>query len=191
MYKYILTPFLIAISTPLSAKIYDGLEVKGDHRVLSLLVEEIEDNFESLTKEDVEKALKIKMLTYDPNRKVGNRYPAGYTPDFIYVKVSASDIKTDGGNAIGTSFHVSIQLVKFTAFYLGDSKLMGDSYIPFQGNYTVHGVTTKVNFLESIKSLMDDFILDYLESNTKNEAPKREYKSRFIRPTPLAPINRN
>ena len=50
MYKYILTPFLIAISTPLSAKIYDGLEVKGDHRVLSLLVEEIEDNFESLTK---------------------------------------------------------------------------------------------------------------------------------------------
>ena len=53
----------------------------------------------------------------------------------------------------------------------------------------------KVNSLaeeyEDKESLMDDFILDYLESNTKNEAPKREYKSRFIRPTPLAPINRN
>ena len=41
------------------------------------------------------------MLTYDPNLKVGNRYPAGYTPDFIYVKVSASDIKKAISDAMG------------------------------------------------------------------------------------------
>ena len=150
----ILITLLVVSSLALSGKVYPGLKVKGDYKNLNILVEGIPENAANLTKEKVEKTVKLRLL------RNGIKTAAdGYFPHYLYVNINIS--------SKGTFYGFDIQLWKYAGQYGLDQSITGFSFMPSQGAYGSIGLAGQdfSHVIKHLEDILDSFILDYLESN--------------------------
>ena len=166
----------------------ESLRVNDDHRTLVILVDgPMDKNAIGLHTVDIQKAIRLKMLTYAPNLKVFNTSSGDPMPHhIIWVNVQLMDIQAKSDNILGTVVYTEIFLQKNTSDYNMKEDYIGGS---FRHVFTYKRMLTvpsdgKNYALDKIKELLDDFLLDYLESNTSKPKklkiekldPNKEYK---------------
>jgi hypothetical protein len=152
--KAILTCLILALfASSVFAKKYRGLKVKGDYKVLTVLVEGFPKNDAGLTKEDVIRAVKLRLLAN------GIKTPDYLGPHYLYVQVSVL--------ADGNAFSIDVSLVKYSLAYGVDVNVAGSYFSPEKGSYSGVGTAAKSKqyILGALNSHIDRFLLDYLESN--------------------------
>ena len=152
--KAILTFLTLALfASPLLAKKYPGLKVKGNYKELRVVVENVPNNTLGLAEEDVERAVKLRLLAN------GIKGTKTISVHYLYVDVAV----LTGPNA----FKIDIFLQKFSDAYGVDEKVAGAYFLPEQGYYGTLGTAgrSKQYILEALNEKLDKFLLDYLESN--------------------------
>ena len=151
--KAILTFLTLALfASPLLAKKYPGLKVRGNYKVMDVVVENVGNNTLGLTTQDVERAVKLRLLA---NGIKGGKI-LGHQ---LYVRV--------GVLSTGNAFDLDVIFEKISFAYGVDEKVAGISFTPNQGSYGSYGTAgrSKQAILEALNAQLDSFLLDYLESN--------------------------
>ena len=160
MYKVYV--FLALCSTfTLNAYVNRSLKV-DDHKSLTAKVELIEENHLGVTRELIQKTVKLKLLSNGIN-------PIGLPFRTLYVYVKVIDINRASGWAGISVAHIEVGLNKFIRE--GD---MADKYgVQARVGLKTKYVTTndKEDILRNLRGLLDDFLLDYLEANLENHQP--------------------
>jgi len=147
--------------------------VNDDHRTLSILVDgPMDKNAIGLHTVDIQKAIRLKMLTYAPNLKVFNTESDDTMPNqFIWVIVEVLDIK-NSSSTLGSVMFCEIYMQKNSFNYSVETDYIGNTFRDTKSYSTMMVVGSgKSSALEAIKEQFDDFLLDYLESNTSK--PKK------------------
>ena len=147
----------IVIGSQAFGEIKPGLEVGFTFREVMVVVEDPGDEGEKigLTKEDVERTVKLKLLSRGL-RQV-EKSPSG---SYLYVRVSVAS----------NAFHLLSRLRKFSLHYgIPLDRGPGSPFIPGKQGYAVVGTHdgSKKFILDALEVTLDLFILDYLESNLK------------------------
>ena len=160
----------IIIGSQASAEIKPGLEVGFTFREVMVVVEDPGEEGKKigLTKEDVERTVKLKLLSRGL-RQV-EKSPSG---SYLYVRVSVAS----------NAFHLLSRLRKFSLHYgIPLDRGTGSTFIPGKQGYAVVGTHdgSKKFILDALEVTLDLFILDYLESNLKYEATFRDKKLRGV-----------
>ena len=135
-----------------SAENYDGLVVIEDYKKLPILI--ANHNEDRLKTDLIKSVVKLKLLSNNlrpQEAKMG-------IPHGLVVSVSWTP---------NNLFYINIHLIKFTEFYVEEElHLLGPAVIPHQGEYVSFGDSTdKSDIIKSLRSTMDNFLVDYLESN--------------------------
>ena len=152
--KAILTFLTLALfASPLLAKKIPGLKVMGNYKELWVVVEKVDNNTLGLTEEDVNRAVKLRLLAN------GIKDTKANINHFLHVVV---DVMEDG-----SAFKIDMSLVKFARSYGVNPLITGDVFEPNQRSYGTFGTSgrRKQFILDSLNSRLDAFLLDYLESN--------------------------
>ena len=137
-------------SLALSGKVYRGLKVKGEYKALEVLVEYIEDDL-LVTTEDVERATKLRLMANGIKTIPESR------SHYLYVNCIILD---SGAHCI------RVYLKKISNSYGVSESVTGWSFAPNQGQYAVLGQSKRLtHFFAALHHALDNFILDYLESN--------------------------
>ena len=141
-------------SLALSGKVYPGLKVKGNYKNLHILVESINENAANLTKEQVERAVKLRLL-----RNGIKTLEDRNAPHYLYININISKK--------GTFYGFEFVLWKYALDYGVDQSITGISFMPRQGPYASVGLAgqNSTAFIGHLETVLDAFILDYLESN--------------------------
>jgi hypothetical protein len=162
----------IGVGSQVFGKAYPGLEVGFTFREVNLISDvQDSDGKGGVTKEDIERTVKLKLLTR--GFKVLPKGSYSPTGGYIYVNI----------NVVDAAFGVSVQLEKFPHhFGIPPNRGTGSVFTPHQGVYSSTGTVglNKKFILDYMEGLLDRFILDYLESNLKYEATLRDKKLRDI-----------
>jgi len=135
------------------AKKYTSLKVP-DYKNLSIVVETVGENKMGLTTEKVENAVKLRLLGNGIKRKNGS------TSHYLYVRLTVFPN--------GTAFSVSVEFSRFSFAYPKEiSDKTGSKFVPDQGTYSMLGLAggSASHIIASINEQLDEFLLDYLESN--------------------------
>ena len=142
---------LLVCSSTLMGKAHVALMVR-DHKKVKIIVEDIVPNALGITREDIILASKLSFLRN--GLKVVD--PKTYTSANLWIVVNAMDINVGGSN-VGCATNVSLMF----QFHVSGRKLIeGDT---IKGGLLL--VTSKEMFLNYYGNYLDQFILDYLESN--------------------------
>jgi hypothetical protein len=152
--KALLTFLILALfASSVFAKKLPGLKVKGNYKELLALVEEVPKNDAGLTREDVQRAVKLRLLAN------GIKTPGSLGPHYLYVRV--------GMLSDGRAFKIDVFLVKTSSAYGVDAKVAGSTFTPDVQSYGTLGSAGKDKqyVLGALNGLLDDFLLDYLETN--------------------------
>ena len=141
--------FFVSLS---EAKYYDGLVVIEDYKKLPILI--ANHNEDRLKTDLIKSVVKLKLLS---NNLRPQEFKMG-VPHVLAVSVSWTP-----DNLI----YINVQLAKYTEFYVEEEfHLLGPTVFPHQGEYVTYGESTDKSFtIEAIRSVMDGFLVDYLESN--------------------------
>ena len=151
------------------ADIYTGLVVPPDYKKLPIRVAVITDD-NTFTKEEILRAVKLRLMA-------NNITPLDWKPDvgeYLYVEFMAM--------SKGSPYRLDVYLRKKSNNYVQDSHLLGSVITPEQGSYGRLATGTKSFALESLNGSLDDFLLDYLESNMwmqKNLEEFRKHPKKF------------
>ena len=166
---------VVAISLNLGfvgqAEKYEGLIVIGDYKNLNVVCDVLENQW-GITQTDVERAVKLRLLSNGikmlPLPDDATLWKHWLSVDFQAVK----DV-----------YNIRLKLCKVSPVYAAGKPLLGPLITPWQGIYGGFGKTPdKSDIMDSLNSNIDDFLLDYLESNIeRREALQRlkEYSERM------------
>ena len=139
---------------------HKGLKVRGDYSNLRVVVEEIKTNDLGLTKQLVETTLKRCFSEH------------GVTPIFAYnkeetphhLKVRLILQKYEMADIYG--FSLNIKLEKLALFYDLEEDIVGEYFIPSQGDtFAVGHINQRWLVLEIVEMVAGKFLIDYLDSN--------------------------
>jgi len=154
----IFTLFVLVLCLGISngfGKVYPSLKVKGDFRKIELLIEDVNPN-KLVTTEDITNTVKLRLFAN--NIKTLKTYGS----EFLYVTVIVMDLEDD----VNFVYKVNIELRKNSTDYGVNQIVAGFSFTPNQGSYGSLGICSKEDsLLSGLKSAIDMFLLDYLESN--------------------------
>jgi len=148
----ILITLLISLgfSSACWGKFHKSLKVPN-YKNIQVLVEDLYDNSVGITRGKVETAVKLKLL------RNGIKVTPLSNP-YIYVVVNVVDVKV-GGKTKGVAYNISLGLCEM------DFE-KGDWYMPSQSSVGGIGLATSFEvFRTDLDNYLDQFILDYLESN--------------------------
>jgi hypothetical protein len=148
----ILITLLISLgfSSACLGKVYNSLKVPN-YKNIQLLVEQIPKNSFGLTREKVITITKLHLLR-------NGIKSAERTNPHLAIDIIAMDILVEG-NIVGQTYHIKINLamidVEDVAIY---EDVLSSKGALFIGN-------TYEDFERDLKNLLDQFLVDYLESN--------------------------
>jgi len=135
-------------------KVYPGLKVLGDFRQIQLLVEDISPN-KLVTHKEIVNTAKLRLFS-------NNIKTLEFGPEYIYLNVNLLPLN-DGVNFV---YNIKLALTKSSSTYGVSKTVAGVVFEPNQGEYGYVGIChDKSNLLDAIKSRIDMFLVDYLESN--------------------------
>jgi hypothetical protein len=143
-------------------KVYLGLKVKGDYKKLHIAFEDVEENPLKISTEDVVRTIKLSLLRngIKPIDLMIEGSAAQKADHYLYFSMATIPI----GRSIAYSW--TLELAKFTRSYMKTGSETASIYVPRQGDYSPFGVEhQKADFLDSLRSRVDKFCLNYLESN--------------------------
>ena len=153
------------------AKQYEGLIVRGDYKKLNVACQVIENQW-GITKTDIERAVKLRLL--------GNGVKMLPLPDDTSLWTHYLKVNLD---SVGDVYTMNLRLLKLNEVYADDAFFLGPLITPTQGSYGSFGKTpSKVSIMNSLNSTIDDFLLDYIESNMaylEDMQELREYAERL------------
>ena len=150
----ILITLLVMSSLALSGKVFPGLKVKGNYKNLHIVVENVYENAANLNTEQVERAVKLRLL-----RNGIKTLDSTYDPHYLYINIDISKK--------GTYYCFDLELRKNAFGYGIDKSITGISFKPNQGTYGGLGLAgqSSSHVIGHVERILDAFILDYLESN--------------------------
>lgn len=155
--KFITTllALLFCSSFTSNAEIYPGMKVIGGYKALDVSFAPVNRNQFGLTQEDVERTVKLRLLT-NGIKTVGRT-----KLHYLYIDVNTLESQND------TIFDIDLKLKKYSDAYGVSRNAAGFVFIPNQSSYGSVGIinTSKSFILESLLNALDKFLLDYLESN--------------------------
>jgi hypothetical protein len=134
------------------AENYDGLVVIEDYKKLPILI--ANHNEDRLKTDLIKSVVKLKLLSNNlrpQEAKMG-------IPHGLVVSVSWTP---------DNLFYINVQLIKYTEFYVEEEfHFLGPAVYPHQGEYVSFGDSTdESRIIKALRSTMDNFLVDYLESN--------------------------
>ena len=139
-------------------KVYQGLKVKGDFREMQLVVEDINPN-KLLTREDILNTVQLRLFS-------NNIKTQDWGSEYFYVKIDVLPLSDD----INFAYSITLQLNKKSQTYGVSESVAGAFFKPAQGAYgSIGNCYTKDQLLNSIKGRVDQFLVDYIESNMENQ----------------------
>ena len=157
MYRILTYLLCFSISTFASARIYPSLKVLGDHKVVPVLIEPPPGNNLKLSYSDIERSVKLKLL--------GSGLKVSPTWKDIKHLLVISITPLDKGD--GSMLSINVQLRKFSKEYNVDQSVAGVAFEPEQGSYDIIGYSyKKSSALTWLNEKVEEFLIDYLESNT-------------------------
>jgi len=157
MYRILTYLLCFSISTFASARIYPGLKVLGNHKEIPVLIEPPGENNLNLSFYDIERSVKLKLL--GNGIKVRNNWNG--IKHILVVAITPLD-KGDG-----SMLSIDVQLRKFSKEYNVDQSVAGVAFEPEQGSYDIIGYSyKKSSALTWLNEKVEEFLIDYLESNT-------------------------
>ena len=156
----LLTILLTVFSSFAWAKKYEGLAVLGDHKTLKTIVTVVSDSPE-LTTEDVRRVVKLRLLAngIKPSDRI-------FTEHHLHVQTSIARIEV-GRRVVGYAINVGLSLKKRSIQYKVSELYVGSLFEPEQGEYGGLAIAPEARLKEIINGYLDQFLLDYLESNVK------------------------
>ena len=171
MYRILAYLLCFSISTFASARIYPGLKVLGNHKEIPVLIEPPGENNLNLSYSDIERSVKLKLL--GNGIKVSNNWNG--IKHILVVAITPLD-KGDG-----SMLSIDVQLRKFSKEYKVDQSVAGVAFAPEQGSYNIVGYTNdKSNALTWLNEKVEEFLIDYLESNTNDEVSIEELREELL-----------
>jgi len=164
-------------------EVVPSLGVFADYRSMPISVFCTPENGIGMTKTEVEKAVKLRLLANKLN------------PTDL-VNSSSHCLKVDVClSKGGTAFYLTAYLMKSASSYganANNSLLLGSMIIPSQNTYDVLGNSTSKSFIiENLNKVLDNFLLDYLESNRVRVMIDYVQKDRFFKREKEFAIGRN
>ena len=156
----LLLAFAIACSSVGQGEEREGLVIRGDHKKLPIFVYGDIDSDRTF-RDDIVKAVKLRLLA---NGITTSEFGAD-SPHWLNVVITHMEAKS-GDRVMGQIAYVSIYLEKRTRYYVASPQYVGYYFKPRQGDYS--GLTIKNSqngIMEVVNKYLDDFLLDYLESN--------------------------
>ena len=146
------------VSFPASSFGEDNYKVLGNYKVLNYLVEDVSENSAGVTREDLERTLKLRLMKngIKPITDLGNKH-------YLYLNVTVTNIRGD------YAAYVSVQLKKFSRHYVTPGHGASSDHLPYvflssQNSAIIVG-STKLYLLEQVEEEIDAFVLKYLEAN--------------------------
>lgn len=157
MYRILTYLLCFSISTFASARIYPGLKVLGNHKEIPVLIEPPGENNLNLSYSDIERSVKLKLL--------GNGIKVRDNWNGIKHILVVAITPLDKGD--GSMLSINVQLRKFSKEYNVDQSVAGVAFEPEQGSYDIIGYSyKKSSALTWLNEKVEEFLIDYLESNT-------------------------
>jgi hypothetical protein len=135
---------LALFASPLLAKKYPGLKVKGNYKEIHLVIENIQENEARLTNEDVSRAVRLRLLAN--GIKVRSR--AELADHFLHINI--------GILSSGAAFDIDVCLKKVSKRYQVDEKVAGWCFTPEQDIYATFGTSgrSKQYILEALNAII-------------------------------------
>jgi len=147
------------------AKEWEGLVVRGDYKKLNVACQ-VGENQWGITETDIERAVKLRLL--------GNGIKMLPLPDDVSLWMHYLKVHLD---SVGDVYTMNLRLLKLNEVYADDAFFLGPLIIPTQGPYGSFGKTpNKADIINSLNSCIDDFLLDYLESNIEHREALQQIK---------------
>jgi hypothetical protein len=171
--KTLIAVAAIGVGSQALGEAYPGLEVGFTFREVLVLGGDCTEDAKKigLTVEGIERAAKLKLLSR--GFKV---LPKGeFSPTGSYIDIHAY--------VVGAALRLGTSLQKNAEhFGIPLNRGTGIGFTPRQGTYAPLGIHAgdKKFILDTLEENLDDFILDYLESNLKYEATFKDKKLRDI-----------
>ena len=139
------------------AEEWEGLVVRGDYKKLNVACQ-VGENQWGITKTDIERAVKLRLLGNGVKMLPLSDDASAWTH---WLKVNFQ--------AVGDVYTYSLELNKVSKVYANNAFFLGPVITPWQGTYGSFGKTpNKADIINSLNSTIDDFLLDYLESNIEH-----------------------
>lgn len=136
----------------------NNYKVLGNYKELKILVEPISENSVGVTKEDLERTLKLRLMKngIKPRTDFGHKHN-------LYLNVTV--VSPRGGYAAS----ILVTLNKASSDYVSPDHGASSDHLPlFFTSSKDRGIfmgSTKSHFLEDVEQVLDTFILKYLEAN--------------------------
>lgn len=146
------------------ADYYQGLVVlKPDYKKLPIVVFNNEND--TFTLKEISRTVKLRLMA-------NNITPLDWKPDVAeYLQVEI------GVMPKGSPFRIDIYLKKKSEIYAKDSHFIGSVITPQQGKYGIVATGPKSYALECLNGCLDDFLIDYLETNMQFYKELEAYKN--------------